>query len=75
MLPEMTGIKILLWMVRQNWLLQEHLTGTSSFSHKGEKAGLEVIKAGKDASGKGVSKDVFAAAVKNISYENSEKYE
>lgn len=51
------------------------LTGKSSFSHKGEKAGLEVIKAGKDASGKDVSKDVFTAAVKNISYENSSKYE
>ena len=51
------------------------LTEQSSFSHKGEKAGLEVIKAGKDASGKDVSKDVFTAAVKNISYENSSKYE
>lgn len=51
------------------------LTGKSSFSHKGEKAGLEVIKAGKDASGKDVSKDVFTAAVKNISYENASKYE
>lgn len=51
------------------------LTGKSSFSHKGEKAGLEVIKAGKDAAGKDVSKDVFTAAVKNISYENSSKYE
>ena len=51
------------------------LTGKSSFSHKGEKASLEVIKAGKDAAGKDVSKDVFTAAVKNISYENSSKYE
>ena len=51
------------------------LTEQSSFSHKGEKAGLEVIKAGTDASGTDVSKDVFAAAVKNISYENSSKYE
>lgn len=46
------------------------LTGTSSFSHKGEKDGLAVIKAGE-----GVTKDVLAAAVKNISYENAEKYE
>ena len=51
------------------------LTEQSSFSHKGEKAGLEVIKAGTDASGTDVSKDVFTAAVKNISYENSSKYE
>ena len=51
------------------------LTGKSSFSHKGEKAGLEVMKAGTDANGKDVSKDVFTAAVKNISYENSSKYE
>lgn len=51
------------------------LTGKSSFSHKEEKPDLEVIKAGKDASGKDVSKDVFTAAVKNISYENSSKYE
>ena len=75
MLPEMTEIKTSLWMVLQNWLLQEALTGKSSFSHKGEKAGLEVIKAGKDATGKDVSKDDFTAAVKNISYENSSKYE
>lgn len=46
------------------------LTGTSSFSHKGEKDGLAVIKAGE-----GVTKDVLAAAVKNISYENAAKYE
>ena len=51
------------------------LTGKSSFSHKEENPDLEVIKAGKDASGKDVSKDVFTAAVKNISYENSSKYE
>lgn len=46
------------------------LTGTSSFSHKGEKDGLAVLKAGE-----GVTKDVLAAAVKNISYENAAKYE
>lgn len=46
------------------------LAGTSSFSHKREKDGPAVIKAGE-----GVTKDVLAAAVKNISYENAEKYE
>ena len=51
-------------------VVKKALTGKSSFSHIGEKAGLEVIKADE-----GVSKDDFTAAVKNISYENSSKYE
>lgn len=51
-------------------VVKKALTGKSSFSHTGEKAGLEVIKADE-----GVSKDDFTAAVKNISYENSSKYE
>ena len=51
-------------------IVTRDLTGTSSFSHKGEKDGRAVIKAGE-----GVTKDVLAAAVKNISYENAEKYE
>lgn len=51
-------------------VVKQALTGKSSFSHTGEKAGLEVIKADE-----GVSKDDFTAAVKNISYENSSKYE
>ena len=51
-------------------IVKKALTGTASFSHTGEKAGLEVIKADE-----GVSKDDFTAAVKNISYENSSKYE
>ena len=51
-------------------IVKKALTGTCSFSHTGEKTGLEVIKADE-----GVSKDDFAAAVKNISYENSSKYE
>ena len=51
-------------------IVKKALTGTCSFSHTGEKTGLEVIKADE-----GVSKDDFTAAVKNISYENSSKYE
>lgn len=51
-------------------VVKKALTGKSSFSHTGEKAGLEVIKADE-----GVSKDDFTVAVKNISYENSSKYE
>lgn len=51
-------------------VVKKALTGKSSFSHTGEKAGLEVIKADE-----GVSKDDFTASVKNISYENSSKYE